>query len=147
LGLNDLRQLLDECVESIRIGLSQQARTYFAQRLQLLLRPRISPYDAHYAPTFKLMDSPFRLLLQDSQNLRHTHAGIEHLDEITTAQSDPCRKSDKFSDCPFHAGTIQHKRSAIPGLLTECIDLWHGLFSGRYPYVQRTTRGAFATST
>ncbi len=145
--MNDVRQLLDECVELFRIGLNQEARSYFAQRLRALLRRRICPYDTHHAPTFELLDSPHRLLLQDTQNLRHAHSGVEHLDKITAAESDSGRKSDKFSDCPFHAGTIDHERSTILVLLIECIDFWHGLFSGRCHYVQRTAGRALATPT
>jgi len=54
LGLNDARQLLDEFVEFLGIGLNQETRSYFAERERLHLRPRVWPHGSHRVPTFKL---------------------------------------------------------------------------------------------
>jgi len=66
-----------------------------------------------------------RLLFQNFQNLRHADARREHLDEITAAQSDPCRNPNKFGDCPFDARPIQH--GGVLVLLIQYITLGHGL--------------------
>jgi hypothetical protein len=54
LGLNDARQLLDESLEFLRIGLNQETRSYLAEHSQLHLQPRVWPHDSHRATTFKL---------------------------------------------------------------------------------------------